>query len=147
VAIEENTDPAAGPIPGTRITIFLSVLDVHINRSPCAGTVEAIRYEPGLFLNALHAESNTRNESNWVFINTGRHRIAVRQIAGLIARRIVCRVREGQRVRRGQRIGLIRFGSRTELIIPADAEIRIGLGEVVRGGQTVIAVLPGENGD
>lgn len=142
VAITENTDPGRGDVPGTRIVIFLSVLNVHINRAPCAGLVERVQYERGKFLNALDDASSDRNESNWIFLQSGRHAVTVRQIAGLIARRIVCRVREGQNVIRGQRIGLIRFGSRTELYLPADAELKVEVGQKVRGAQTLMAILP-----
>ena len=141
VAIEPNADPDRGPVPGMKIVIFLSVLDVHINRSPCAGEVEKIRLEPGLCLNALNPESSDRNTSNWIFLNADGRKITVRQITGLIARRIVCRVREGQKLRRGQRIGLIRFGSRTELYMNAKAQIKVHVGQAVRGGETVLAIL------
>ena len=144
VAIDENTDPIRGPVPGTRIAIFLSVLNCHINRSPCAGVVQRIRYEPGRFLNALDPESGNQNECNWIFIRSGTHDITVRQIAGLIARRIVCRIREEQSVARGQRIGLIRFGSRTELYLPPEAEIKVRVGQQVRGASSLIAILKDE---
>ncbi|MBI3736434.1 phosphatidylserine decarboxylase family protein [Candidatus Sumerlaeota bacterium] len=141
VVIEPNTDPERGPVPGTRVIIFLSVLNCHINRAPCAGIVEKIRYQKGKFLNALAPESSDQNECNWIFLKCGEDRVTVRQIAGLIARRIVCRVREGQTLARGERIGLIRFGSRTELYLPAKAEIRAQVGQTVRGARDVIAVL------
>lgn len=142
VAVIPNEDPARGPVPGTQVAIFLSVFDVHINRSPCEGVVQRIRYEPGKFHDVRDPRSESENESNWIFMKSGRHDITVRQIAGLVARRIVCRIREGQKVYRGQRIGLIRFGSRTELYLPEEAEVLVSVGQRVKGGSTDIAVLP-----
>jgi phosphatidylserine decarboxylase len=142
VRIRTNMDPEAGPVGGPCITIFLSVLNVHINRAPFAGKVEAIRYKPGEFLNALDDESNDRNECNWVHMQSGRYQMTVRQIAGLIARRIVCRVHEGQELKRGQRIGLIRFGSRTELYLPPEARLQVEVGQTVQGGRSILAYLP-----
>lgn len=142
VAVVPNEDATRGPVPGTQIAIFLSVLDVHINRAPCQAVVERIRYEPGKFLDARDPRVERENESNWIFMKAGRHKIVVRQIAGLIARRIVCRIREGERVYRGQRIGLIRFGSRTELYLPAEAQILVKVGQRVQGGATDVAILP-----
>ncbi len=141
-AITVNQDPEAGPVGGPVISIFLSVLDVHINRAPYAGRITDLRYRPGDFLNALNVDSGKRNEANWIFMECGRHHLTVRQIAGLIARRIVCRVRKGDRVRRGQRIGLIRFGSRTELYLPPEARVQVEVGQRVSGGRTVVAYLP-----
>jgi phosphatidylserine decarboxylase len=141
VAIEDNDDPSRGPVPGKMIAIFLSVLDCHVNRSPCAGEVVRIQYERGRFLNAQNPESGRRNENNWILLREGGREIAVRQVAGLIARRIVCRVRPEQRLGRGDRIGLIRFGSRTELYLPAEAEIRVRVGQRVYGARSVLAVL------
>lgn len=142
VGIVPNEDPSRGPVPGTQIAIFLSVLDVHINRAPCEGVVQRIRYEPGKFHDVRDPRTTYENESNWIFMKAGRHEITVRQIAGLIARRIVCRVREGEKVYRGQRIGLIRFGSRTELYVPAGAQVLVRKGQRVKGGETDLAVLP-----
>lgn len=141
-AIRTNDDPEKGPVGGQCITIFLSVFNVHINRAPYAGQVTSIRYKPGEFLNALDAASSDRNESNWVHMNCGRFQMSVRQIAGLIARRIICRVHEGQHLRRGQRIGLIRFGSRTELYLPPEARVEVAVGQKVKGGLTIMAYLP-----
>lgn len=144
-SIIETRDPACGPVPGCCIRIFLSVLNVHVNRAPCAGVVERIQYVRGKFLDARLEESGPLNESNWIFIRCGRHRVTVRQIAGKIARRIVCRIQPGQDLFRGQRIGLIRFGSTTELYLPAEAEIRVQIGQAVRGADTVLAILPDQS--
>jgi len=142
VSIEENTDPSRGPVPGKQVAIFLSVLNCHINRAPCAGVIERVRYEPGKFLDARDPNAGKLNESNWIFMIVGERKVTVRQISGLIARRIVCRVREGQSVRRGQRLGLIRFGSRTEIYLPDDVMVRVQVGQNVKGGLTDIAEFP-----
>lgn len=130
--------------PASRISIFLSVFDVHINRSPCRGTVRALRYVQGRFLDARHPDSGRLNESNTIVIEPDDPHvgpIVVRQIAGLIARRIVCDLKVGDRVEAGQRIGLIKFGSRTELIVPAHDAYRpeVAIGDRSRGGETVLA--------
>ncbi len=136
--------------PAVRTGIFLSILDVHINRSPCAGTVRFVRYEPGAFLDARHPESGSRNEANTVVIDPDAPLagpVIVRQVAGRIARRIVSSVRPGQRVEAGQRIGLIKFGSRTELIVPAGAFEQLAtVGTRCRAGLTVLACRAGPQG-
>ena len=131
------------PGPALRIGIFLSVFDVHINRVPCAGRVLRTEYHPGAFLDARHPECGVRNEANTIVIDPRDALggpVVVRQIAGLIARRIICNIRMGDRVDRGQRLGLIKFGSRTELIVPADSglEPAVKLNEHVTGGQTIM---------
>jgi phosphatidylserine decarboxylase len=130
--------------PATRIGIFLSVFDVHVNRAPCAGTVELLRYEPGGFLDARDPESSTKNEANTIVIETGEDiggPVVVRQIAGLVARRIVCSLRVGDRIETGQRIGLIKFGSRTELILPGHDQFTptVDVGQKVYGAETIMA--------
>lgn len=115
--------------PARRIGIFLSVLDVHVNRSPCSGVVQAIRYQPGQFLDARNPNSSRLNEANTIIIEPDDHDegpVVVRQIAGLIARRVVCSVKVGDRVETGQRVGMIKFGSRTELIVPCAQPVRTG---------------------
>jgi len=129
--------------PATRIGIFLSVFDVHINRSPCAGRAVSVNYQPGEFLDARHTESGQRNESTTLIIrpDEGPPRpIVVRLVAGLIARRIVCTVTAGSDLARGQRIGLIKFGSRTELIVARDAgwQVTAKIGDKVKGGSSVL---------
>ena len=124
-----------------RISIFLSVTDVHVNRAPYAGKVTEVIYQPGRFVPAYRAEASHENESNRVTIDSPDAMIAVKQIAGILARRIVCRARPGDRLARGQRYGLIRFGSRTDLFLPADADVVARVGDRVRGGETVLAYL------
>ncbi len=127
--------------PRQRISIFLSVFDVHVNRSPIAGEVTAVRYQKGKFLNAMNRECAERNEQNIVTVRGEGIEIVFKQIAGLIARRIVFNHREGDRVERGQRVGLIKFGSRTDIILPAEAEIRVKTGQRVKGGSSIIAEM------
>jgi phosphatidylserine decarboxylase len=141
-----DSDPLLGG-PAVRVGIFLSVFNVHINRCPCDARVRATHYKKGKFINAMrHAEASDENESNTVILEeptTGRPVAVVRQIVGLIARRIVCSVKEGDLLKRGQRIGMIKFGSRTELVIPnwLQPEIRVKVGQPVRGAADVIATL------
>lgn len=134
--------------PAVRIGIFLSIFNVHINRAPCESRVIAMRYAPGLFLNALNPESAIRNENLWIGLeeeSPPHRRLVVRQIAGLIARRIVCNLRCGERVARGHKFGMIKLGSRTELIVPAEAGLRIlvKIGDKVQGGSTILARYEG----
>jgi len=128
--------------PRQRVSIFLNVFDVHVNRSPIAGEITAVRYQKGKFLNAMNEESADRNEQNIVTVHGEGMEIVFKQIAGLIARRIVFNHSAGDRVERGQRVGLIKFGSRTDIILPAEAEIRVKTGERVKGGSSIIAEMP-----
>jgi phosphatidylserine decarboxylase len=128
--------------PMTTVSIFLSVFNVHVNRSPASGRVTDIRYTPGSFLPAFRDKASELNEQNLIHMETPRGPLAVKQIAGLIARRIRCWTRPGDTVGQGQKIGFITFGSRVDLFLPHDAELRVRLGDRVRGGTTVVAVYP-----
>jgi phosphatidylserine decarboxylase len=131
-----------GPIPRWRVGIFLSVLNVHVNRVPIDGTITRIAYRHGLFLNASLDKASEQNERNAIAIRlTDGQDLAVVQIAGLIARRIVCDVREGDAVRTGARFGIIRFGSRTDLYLPEGVRPLVAEGQTMIGGETVIAVV------
>ena len=133
--------PAGGAevLPGTlRVSIFLSLFDVHVNRAPVAGRVEAVRYCEGAFRAAFRREAAERNERNELELSAAPGTVRVRQIAGVLARRIVCRARPGDRLRSGERFGLIRFGSRTDALLPPGVEVLVGPGDRVRGGETVI---------
>jgi len=132
-------DTADGP--RQRISIFLNVFDVHVNRTPIAGEITAVRYQTGKFLNAMNQECAERNEQNIVTVRGEGIEIVFKQIAGLIARRIVFNYREGDKVERGQRVGLIKFGSRTDVILPAEADIRVKTGQRVKGGSSIIAEM------
>jgi phosphatidylserine decarboxylase len=129
--------------PAVRIGIFLSIFNVHINRAPIAGRVVEMHYHPGEFLSATRPESAERNEYMWIGFEQTEppsRRFAVRQISGMLARRIVCTLGPGQAVTRGEKFGMIKLGSRTELILPADAvEIRVKVGDKLHAGSDVVA--------
>ncbi|MFC1735038.1 phosphatidylserine decarboxylase family protein [Candidatus Hydrogenedentota bacterium] len=129
-----------------RVSIFLSVMNVHINRSPIAGKIEHIKHTPGKFMNAMSEKSGMDNENNAIGIN-GDIKILVRQIAGLIARRIVCACDVGTDLRAGEKFGMIRFGSRTDLFLPSDTEIHVSVGDKVKAGLTLIGVYENEKTD
>lgn len=127
-----------------RLSIFLSVFNVHVNRSPVSGTLREVRYQKGEFLNAMNPESAEKNEQNLAVLEgDDGHTIAFKQIAGLLARRIVFNFKAGDRLERGQRVGLIKFGSRVDVLMPGYAELRVKKGDVVKGGATVLAHIPG----
>ncbi|MGC9222434.1 MAG: phosphatidylserine decarboxylase [Terracidiphilus sp.] len=132
--------------PRQRISIFLSVFNVHVNRAPISGTVSSVHYQKGQYLNAMNPASAERNEQSIVTLRgTGADaglEVTFKQIAGLLARRVVCRCAEGQSVERGERVGLIKFGSRVDVLLPASAELRVKVGDRVKGGATVLAVAP-----
>jgi phosphatidylserine decarboxylase len=123
-----------------QITIFLSPLDVHMNRSPVHGRITRIDYRPGRFLPAYH-EASSGNELNEVWIDHDGQTVVFRQVVGILARRIVCRVREGEMLERGQRIGLMKFGSRMDVFLPMHAELKVRVGDRVVAGETILAVL------
>ena len=130
--------------PATIVRIFLSVLNVHVNRAPCDAEVVALRYVPGKFLNAQTEESARVNESNLMTLRVdGGETIGVRQVSGMIARRIVCPLKPGDRLRQGQKFGMIKFGSTAELILPrpGDVTVHVQKGDKVRGGLTQLATL------
>ncbi|HZS31873.1 MAG TPA: phosphatidylserine decarboxylase family protein [Methylomirabilota bacterium] len=133
----------ADPFVGAawRVSIFLSPLDVHVNRAPIGGLVAEVQYRPGRRAAAYRSEASELNERTSVALQGETARVVVRQIAGVLARRIVCRVRPGDKLVAGQRFGLIKFGSRTDLIVPASARLRVVVGDHVRGGETVVGVL------
>ena len=127
------------------ISIFLNVFNVHVNRSPVSGIVRGARYEPGKYLNAMNPASAERNERNTVTIEGEGHRVIFKQIAGLLARRIVFTKQVGDSVRRGERVGLIKFGSRTDVLLDPSAEVAVKVGENVKGGSSILAFLKQEN--
>jgi phosphatidylserine decarboxylase len=139
MVITEVVDPWVGP--AVRVSIFLSPLDVHVNRAPIGGLVKAVEYVAGRFLAAYRPEASEQNERCSVSLDGDRARVGVTQISGVLARRIVCRVRPGDTLRAGERYGLIRFGSRTDLVVPRGTEVRVRVGDRVRGGESVMGVL------
>lgn len=139
VAIEDLPESLHYEGPCRRISIFLSVFSVHINRVPDDCTVKEVKYAPGLYMNAMKAETSHVNESNAVWLETPHGAMTVRQISGAIARRIVCPVSPGAKFAKGERYGMIRFGSRTELYLPAGTEVCVKLRDKIAGGTTVVA--------
>ncbi len=137
-----EVEPDAAP-PGEwrQVSIFLSPLDVHVNRIPVSGRVTRVVYRPGRFLPAYRKAAATENERNELWIDHFGQTIVCRQVVGILARRIVCRIRVGAEVQAGHRFGIMKFGSRVDLFTPPTASLRVEVGEAVRGGQTVLAVL------
>jgi phosphatidylserine decarboxylase len=125
--------------PGKRISIFLAIWNVHVNRAPADGIIKKLEYRPGKFLAAMRERASLENEQNAITLSTDAGEMVFKQIAGWIARRVVCWKKEGERVARGERIGLVRFGSRVDLWVPREAEILVGLGDNVKGGSSVVA--------
>lgn len=126
--------------PRTRISIFLNVFNVHVNRSPAAGTITGIRYQKGKFGNAMSESCAEQNEQNIVTMQTEYGTMVFKQIAGLIARRIVFTKKIGDGLTRGERVGMIKFGSRTDVIFAAGAQMKVQVGDMVKGGATVLAI-------
>jgi phosphatidylserine decarboxylase len=124
-----------------RISIFLNVFDVHVNRAPASGLIRGARYQPGKFLNAMNPACAECNEQNTVTIEGDGHTIIFKQIAGLLARRIVFTKQIGERVDRGERVGLIKFGSRTDVLLEPNAEVVVRAGDRVKGGSSTLAFL------
>ncbi len=126
-----------------KISIFMSVFNVHVNRVPAAGQIEGVRYRPGTFVAADRGEASLRNEHNAVTLETDDGRkICFVQVAGLIARRIICHIQPGERVLRGQRFGMICFGSRLDVYLPPDTRLGVSVGDRVRAGATILGCLP-----
>jgi phosphatidylserine decarboxylase len=140
VKIIEEKDPLLDE-PYRRVSIFLNVFNVHVQRMPVGGKIEQIKYNKGKFLNAASHKASLENEQNAMIIHTGKEKVLVKQIAGLIARRIVCWAKEGDNYSLGQRYGLIRFGSRVDLFLPLSAEVKVSLGDHVSGGSSIIGYL------
>ena len=124
-----------------QVSIFLSPLDVHVNRSPIAGLITEVRYQPGKFLPAYRAQASEVNEQCSLSLQGEAFRVLVRQIAGVLARRIVCRVRPGEKLALGERFGMIKFGSRVDLFVPDEARLHVKVGDRVRAGESVIGVM------
>ena len=143
IAIEEEFEPRYLKERSLRVTIFLNVFDVHINRLPCDGMVENVQYQPGLFMVASKPEATFMNEQNALMIKTDEGiKVLCVQVAGLIARRIVCWIAPLERAIRGERYGLIRFGSRMDTFLPLGTTLRVAVGQRVKGGETILGELP-----
>jgi len=130
---------------GKKISIFLSIFDVHINRSPIQGRVSFKKYVPGRFLAAYNSRASVENERNYIGIENDRLRVLVTQIAGFIARRIVCYININDTLEKGEKLGLIKFGSCTEIVLPENVEVLVNVGDKVKGGETILGRLNDEN--
>jgi phosphatidylserine decarboxylase len=139
--VTETINIATPAGPRQRISIFLSVFDVHVNRSPIGGVLTHISYQKGEYLNAMNPASADRNEQNAVTVHGQGIEVTFKQIAGLLARRIVFNFTEGHSVERGQRVGLIKFGSRVDVLLPIEAVLRVKVGQRVKGGSSVLAAM------
>jgi len=137
-----STSPTFPSGQWQQISIFLSPIDVHVNRLPVGGRVVSVKYHPGRFLPAYRSDAGELNEYTEVTIDHGGQMIVVRQIVGILARRIVCRIKEGDVVKAGDRFGVMKFGSRMDVFLPRDAALQTKVGEKVVGGVTVLAALP-----
>lgn len=140
VTLIETVETVAGP--QRRISIFLNVFNVHVNRAPIAGNVQLIDYRKGKYLNAMNAESAVANERNYVEVAGELCMVAFTQIAGLLARRIVFQKKVGDWVHRGERVGLIKFGSRVDVVFPLSCEVQVSVGQIVHGGASILAIMP-----
>jgi phosphatidylserine decarboxylase len=142
VLVAGRADPAVSP-PGEwlQVSIFLSPLDVHVNRTPVSGRVMRVDFKRGKFLPAYHHDSATANERSEVWMDHDGQTIVFRQIVGILARRIVCRVQPGAQLKAGERVGLMKFGSRMDVFLPTSAQLSVVVGDMVIGGLTVIAAL------
>jgi phosphatidylserine decarboxylase len=142
ILITEVDEPAFIGGKALRLSIFMNIFNVHVNRYPIDGTVKYVHYNKGKFLNAAAEKSSLENEQSSVGIESGPYRILVRQIAGLIARRIVTYSKVGDAAKQGERMGMIRFGSRVDVFIPTDSKLRAALGTMTTAGTTILAELP-----
>ena len=138
IGIEENEEFQAFPGASKRVSIYLSLWDVHVNRMPVSGCIKLVKHVPGKFYAAFRDQSSEKNEHTIIGIETTRGVVYVRQIAGILARRIVCRVRKDQKMHQGERYGMIRFGSRVELYLPGNVTLSVRTGEHVRAGEAVV---------
>ena len=141
ISIEEEHEPLIFEKKATKVSIFLSVFDVHINRIPIDGEVTYFDYQKGNFYPAYKHEASSKNEQTVIGIEGDRCKLLLKQIAGIIARRIVCHIRDGHIVKKGKRFGMIKFGSRTELFLPEHVKIQVKLNDHVKGGETIIGII------
>ncbi|GBD93922.1 phosphatidylserine decarboxylase [bacterium BMS3Abin05] len=131
--------------PATQVSIFMSVFSVHVNRIPMSGVVGYFKYYPGKFLPAYREKASTDNEQTVIGIENGATKILFKQIAGIIARRVVCHTREGFHVKRGERFGMIKFGSRADIFLPENVEVTVNAGQKVKGGESIIGEIKSEH--
>lgn len=132
-------DEPLGTVAGRRVSIFLSIWDVHVQRAPVAGRIASVEYRPGKFYAALRSAASRENEQNIISIHAAGGTVVFKQIAGAIARRVICWKRAGESVALGERVGMIRFGSRVDIWLPAEAEVVVRRGQKVKGGESILA--------
>jgi phosphatidylserine decarboxylase len=137
--VVEIADEPFASVPGKRVTIFLAVWDVHVQRAPVAGTIAKVEYRPGKFFAAFRARASEENEQNIIYMDTTKGRLVFKQIAGAIARRVICWKQPGEKVAIGDRVGLIRFGSRVDVWLSAESQILAQRGQKVKGGESILA--------
>ena len=137
--VVEIVDELLDGNPGRRISIFLAIWDVHVQRSPVAGRIADVVYRPGRFYAAMRAAASRENEQNIIYIHTPQGTVVFKQIAGAIARRVICWKQEGTEVALGERVGLIRFGSRVDIFLPPNTEVLVRRGQMVKGGESILA--------
>jgi phosphatidylserine decarboxylase len=141
ILIEETEERELLNERALEISIFMSPFDVHVNRAPCEGTVKAVKHYPGRFLAAFKKDSSILNEHVTMLLETEHEKIVVRQVAGFLARRIVCRVKPDDLLKQGQRYGLIKFGSRLDVFLPLNTQINVKLNDKVKAGETVLGII------
>lgn len=137
--VVEIVDELLDGRPGQRISIFLSIWDVHVQRAPVAGRIADVVHRPGRFYAALRSRASLKNQQNIIYLHTPRGTLVFKQVAGAIARRVICWKHEGEMVALGERVGMIRFGSRVDLWLPPDAQVAVRRGQKVKGGESVVA--------
>ncbi|MFQ5633049.1 MAG: phosphatidylserine decarboxylase family protein [bacterium] len=141
IEISEADEPEYLKTKTRKISVFLNVFDVHVNRCPIGGEVKFFRYQKGRFLRAYLKEASYKNEQTIIGISQGKRQVVFKQIAGLIARRISCDLREGHKVKTGERMGIIKFGSRVDVFMPLDVEVKVVIGDRVAGGVSILGVF------
>jgi phosphatidylserine decarboxylase len=137
--VVEIVDELLDSTMGHRISIFLSIWNVHVQRAPVAARVADVVYQPGRFYGAYRSKASRENEQNIIYLHSPRGPVVFKQIAGAIARRVICWKREGENISLGERVGLIRFGSRVDVWLPMDTEVTVKRGEMVKGGESILA--------
>jgi len=137
--VVEIIDEPLDGVTGHRISIFLSIWDVHVQRAPVAGQIKRVAYRPGKFYAALRSSASTENEQNVIYIDSPQGTVVFKQIAGAIARRVLCWKTEGEPISLGERVGMIRFGSRVDIWLPLSAQVGVRRGQMVKGGESILA--------
>ncbi len=141
ILVKETTEDEILNGKALEVSIFMSVFNVHINRTPCEGVVKRVDHYPGRFMAAFREEASKANEHVTMLIQSGQERVVVRQVAGLLARRIVCRAKPGDSLKQGQRFGLIKFSSRVDIFMPLTTQVKVKVGDKVKAGESVLGII------